>query len=123
MVSNKNIFANFEQMMSDLFALEGGVPPADITVVSWLPRPAKSRRTGGFIAMVQEAYLRGLVRVIARPAPVLACTLMALVATVVLFITIAFCATLCRHRGSFSSCSKVVAAQQLSLIWSPDAPI
>ena len=34
-----------------------------------------------------------------------------------------FCATLCRHRGSSSNRSKVVAAQQLSLIRSPDAPI
>jgi fatty acid CoA ligase FadD28 len=37
MVSNKNVFANFEQMMADFFALEGGVPPGDITVMSWLP--------------------------------------------------------------------------------------
>lgn len=37
MVSNKNVFANFEQIMSDFFAREGGVPPADITVMSWLP--------------------------------------------------------------------------------------
>jgi acyl-CoA synthetase (AMP-forming)/AMP-acid ligase II len=37
MVSNKNVFANFEQMMGGFFAAEGGVPPADITVVSWLP--------------------------------------------------------------------------------------
>ncbi|MBW0014816.1 AMP-binding protein [Mycobacterium sp.] len=37
MVSNKNVFANFEQIMSDFFAAEGGIPPADITVVSWLP--------------------------------------------------------------------------------------
>jgi fatty acid CoA ligase FadD28 len=37
MVSNKNVFANFEQMMADFFAPEGGVPPGDITVMSWLP--------------------------------------------------------------------------------------
>jgi acyl-CoA synthetase (AMP-forming)/AMP-acid ligase II len=37
MVSNKSVFANFKQMMTDFFALEGGVPPEDITVVSWLP--------------------------------------------------------------------------------------
>jgi long-chain fatty acid adenylyltransferase FadD28 len=37
MVSNKNVFANFEQIMSDYFAPEGGVPPAGMTVVSWLP--------------------------------------------------------------------------------------
>jgi long-chain fatty acid adenylyltransferase FadD28 len=37
MVSNKNVFANFKQMMADFFASEGGVPPGDITVVSWMP--------------------------------------------------------------------------------------
>jgi fatty acid CoA ligase FadD28 len=37
MVSNKNVFANFGQMMADFFAREGGIYPADITVVSWLP--------------------------------------------------------------------------------------
>ena len=37
MVSNKNVFANFNQMMADFFAREGGVPPRDITVVSWMP--------------------------------------------------------------------------------------
>jgi long-chain fatty acid adenylyltransferase FadD28 len=37
MVSNKNVFANFRQLMGDFFAREGGVHPADITVMSWLP--------------------------------------------------------------------------------------
>ncbi|MGO9181939.1 AMP-binding protein [Mycobacterium sp.] len=37
MVSNRNVFANFEQIMSDFFAAEGGVPPSDLNVVSWLP--------------------------------------------------------------------------------------
>ncbi len=37
MVPNKSVFANFEQIMADFFAAEGGVPPADLTVVSWLP--------------------------------------------------------------------------------------
>ncbi|MGO8939212.1 MAG: AMP-binding protein [Mycobacterium sp.] len=36
-VSNKNVFANFEQIMGDFFAAEGGVAPPDLTVVSWLP--------------------------------------------------------------------------------------
>ena len=36
-VSNKNVFANFEQVTADLFVREGGVPPADLTVTSWLP--------------------------------------------------------------------------------------
>ncbi|ORV84706.1 acyl-CoA synthetase [Mycobacterium interjectum] len=37
MVSSKNVFANFEQIMGDFFAPEGGVAPPDMTVVSWLP--------------------------------------------------------------------------------------
>ncbi|OBI53456.1 AMP-binding protein [Mycobacterium sp. E787] len=37
MVSNKNVLANFEQIMGDFFAPEGGVAPPDMTVVSWLP--------------------------------------------------------------------------------------
>jgi acyl-CoA synthetase (AMP-forming)/AMP-acid ligase II len=37
MVSNANVFANFEQIMGDFFAAEGGVQPADTSVVSWLP--------------------------------------------------------------------------------------
>jgi acyl-CoA synthetase (AMP-forming)/AMP-acid ligase II len=37
MVSNKNVFANFEQIMSDFFPAEGGVAPPGATVVSWLP--------------------------------------------------------------------------------------
>src|SRR5262249_44881054 len=37
MVSNKNVFANFEQIMGDFFAPEGGIAPTGITVVSWLP--------------------------------------------------------------------------------------
>ena len=36
-VSNKNVFANFEQVMGDFFALEGGVAPPDLTAVTWLP--------------------------------------------------------------------------------------
>jgi len=37
MVNNKNVFANFEQIMSDFFRAEGGIPPAGTAVVSWLP--------------------------------------------------------------------------------------
>ncbi len=37
MISNKNVFANFSQIMGDFFGPEGGVPPAGITVTSWLP--------------------------------------------------------------------------------------
>ena len=37
MVSTRNVFANFEQIVGDFFVAEGGVPPADLTMVSWLP--------------------------------------------------------------------------------------
>jgi acyl-CoA synthetase (AMP-forming)/AMP-acid ligase II len=37
MVSSKNLFANFEQIMGDFFAPEGGVAPPGLTAVSWLP--------------------------------------------------------------------------------------
>ena len=36
-VSNKNVFTNFGQIMADYFGLDGGVAPADLTAVSWLP--------------------------------------------------------------------------------------
>lgn len=37
MVSNSNVFANYEQIMADFFKSRGGVPPPGLTVVSWLP--------------------------------------------------------------------------------------
>jgi long chain fatty acid CoA FadD26 len=37
MISHRNVVANLEQVMTDYFADNGGVPPADTTVVSWLP--------------------------------------------------------------------------------------
>ncbi|OBG33192.1 acyl-CoA synthetase [Mycobacterium alsense] len=37
MVSSKNVFANFEQIMGDFFKPEGGVQPPGMSVVSWLP--------------------------------------------------------------------------------------
>lgn len=37
MVSNKNVFANFEQIMGDFFVANGGVAPPGTTVVSWCP--------------------------------------------------------------------------------------
>ncbi|MFZ0905588.1 MAG: AMP-binding protein [Mycobacterium sp.] len=36
-VTHKNIFANFEQCIADYFEADGKVPPADLTLVSWLP--------------------------------------------------------------------------------------
>jgi long-chain fatty acid adenylyltransferase FadD28 len=37
MVSNGNLVTNFGQLMADLFADDGGLPPPDTTIVSWLP--------------------------------------------------------------------------------------
>ncbi|MGO9383999.1 MAG: AMP-binding protein [Mycobacterium sp.] len=37
MVSNKNLFTNFEQLMTDYFASSGKVAPPEASVVSWLP--------------------------------------------------------------------------------------
>jgi long-chain fatty acid adenylase/transferase FadD26 len=37
MVTHKNILANCEQLSADYFELSGKVPPADATLVSWLP--------------------------------------------------------------------------------------
>lgn len=36
-VSHRNIFANIEQVMADYFVDDGGAPPPDTTLVSWLP--------------------------------------------------------------------------------------
>nr|WP_304412228.1 AMP-binding protein [Mycobacterium sp. 155] len=37
MISHRNVVANLEQVMTDYFSDNGGVPPTDTTVVSWLP--------------------------------------------------------------------------------------
>ena len=37
MISNRNLMANFEQLLSGYFPHRGGVPPMDMTFVSWLP--------------------------------------------------------------------------------------
>ncbi|MEO6792308.1 MAG: AMP-binding protein [Mycobacterium sp.] len=36
-VSHHNVFANIEQVMEDYFVEDGGVPPPEATLVSWLP--------------------------------------------------------------------------------------
>src|SRR3984957_20865846 len=36
-VTHKNIMVNLDQIMSDYFEDQGGVPPRDATLVSWLP--------------------------------------------------------------------------------------
>lgn len=36
-VTHKNVMANLEQIMSDYFEDQGGIPPHDATLVSWLP--------------------------------------------------------------------------------------
>jgi fatty acid CoA ligase FadD28 len=37
MISDKNLLANFEQLLSGYFPHRGGVPPQDMSFVSWLP--------------------------------------------------------------------------------------
>ncbi|MEB3032721.1 AMP-binding protein [[Mycobacterium] nativiensis] len=37
MVSHRNVFANIEQVMADYFGGDGGAPPPETTLVSWLP--------------------------------------------------------------------------------------
>ncbi|SOJ54338.1 Long-chain-fatty-acid--AMP ligase FadD28 [Mycobacterium simulans] len=37
MMSHQNLRANFEQLMSGYFAETDGIPPPDVTLVSWLP--------------------------------------------------------------------------------------
>jgi fatty acid CoA ligase FadD28 len=37
MISDTNLLANFEQLLSGYFPHRGGVPPLDMTFVSWLP--------------------------------------------------------------------------------------
>jgi long-chain fatty acid adenylyltransferase FadD28 len=37
MISSRNLLANFEQLLSGYFPQRGGVPPSDMTFVSWLP--------------------------------------------------------------------------------------
>ncbi|WP_067971928.1 AMP-binding protein [Mycolicibacter icosiumassiliensis] len=36
-VSHRNVFANVEQVIADYFGEDGGAPPPDTTLVSWLP--------------------------------------------------------------------------------------
>lgn len=37
MISHRNLMANFEQLLAGYFPHRGGVPPLDMTFVSWLP--------------------------------------------------------------------------------------
>lgn len=37
MVNNRNVFANYEQIIGDFFKARGGVAPPGLTIVSWLP--------------------------------------------------------------------------------------
>src|SRR5262249_402735 len=63
MVSNKNVFANFEQIMGDFFAPEGGIAPTGITVVSCLPLYPDTR----LLLRILLPVLAGVPAVLSRP--------------------------------------------------------
>ncbi|BBX63756.1 long-chain-fatty-acid--AMP ligase FadD28 [Mycobacterium saskatchewanense] len=63
MMSHQNLLANFEQSMSDYFADCGKVPPADTTVVSWLP----FYHDMGLMLAMREPILLGFPSVIMSP--------------------------------------------------------
>ncbi|GAB7141817.1 fatty-acid--AMP ligase FAAL24/FadD24 [Mycobacterium riyadhense] len=63
MVSNRNVFANYEQITSDFFVARGGVAPPDLTVVSWLPL----YHDMGLLLGIIMPILAGLPTVLASP--------------------------------------------------------
>ncbi|QUR69710.1 AMP-binding protein [Mycobacterium spongiae] len=67
-VSSPNVFANFAQIISDLFAPQGGVVPPDLTVVSWLPLYHDMGLLMGMIMPI----LAGIPTVLTSPAGFLA---------------------------------------------------
>ncbi|MDI3314313.1 MAG: AMP-binding protein [Mycobacterium sp.] len=64
MVSAGNLFANFDQLMSDYFLEFGKVAPADTTVVSWLP----FYHDMGLVLGIFLPLLAGLPAVLTSPA-------------------------------------------------------
>ena len=64
MVSNKNLFANFEQIMDGYYRAYGKVAPPDTTVVSWLP----FYHDMGFVVGIIIPILGGIPAVLTSPA-------------------------------------------------------
>ncbi|HWS93681.1 MAG TPA: AMP-binding protein, partial [Mycobacterium sp.] len=63
MVSNKNLFANFEQIMDGYYRAYGKVAPPDTTVVSWLP----FYHDMGFVLGIIFPILAGIPAVLTSP--------------------------------------------------------
>jgi fatty acid CoA ligase FadD28 len=63
MISDRNLLANFEQLLSGYFPHRGGVPPQDMTFVSWLP----FYHDMGLILGVCSPILLGLPAVLMSP--------------------------------------------------------
>jgi long chain fatty acid CoA FadD26 len=71
MVSHRNVVANLEQVMADYFTDSGGVPPADSTVISWLPFFHDMGLIHGICAPIQcghHAVLMSPMAFLERPA-------------------------------------------------------
>lgn len=68
MMSHKNVFINFEQIMADLFPQSSGVAPPDMTLVSWLP----FYHDMGLVLGVCAPLLGGFRTVLTSPASFLA---------------------------------------------------
>ncbi|MCV7230121.1 AMP-binding protein [Mycolicibacterium komossense] len=71
MVSHRNVIANLEQVMADYFADNGGAPPADTTVISWLPFFHDMGLIHGICAPIQcgvRAVLMSPMAFLQRPA-------------------------------------------------------
>jgi long chain fatty acid CoA FadD26 len=71
MVSHRNVVANLEQVMRDYFVDNGGKPPADTTVISWLPLFHDMGLIHGVCAPIQcgvRAVLMSPMAFLQRPA-------------------------------------------------------
>jgi fatty acid CoA ligase FadD28 len=68
MVTNRNLMANFEQIMSNYFAANGNVAPPDTTFVSWLP----FYHDMGLLVGICVPLLAGLHAVVTSPVSFLA---------------------------------------------------